>query len=68
MLLEDINEAEVWFRHVLSFAPFNRRATEGLAQVLVQTGDKAAARRLCQEYIERIGEALCAGFFISESP
>ena len=52
-------EAEIWFRHVLSFAPYHTEATIGLFKVLSQSGRGAEAKRLCQAYLERIGEAIC---------
>ena len=38
---EDYQEAESWYRRVLSFAPIHEQATLGLAVVLQQTGDQA---------------------------
>ena len=52
-------EAEVWFRHVLSFAPFSPEATKGLANVLKLSGQVSESERLCLEYLERIGQAIC---------
>ncbi|MDX5405562.1 MAG: winged helix-turn-helix domain-containing protein [Chromatiaceae bacterium] len=52
-------QAESWYRHVLSFAPFNLRATRGLAVLLQQAGDADAAFRLCQEFQQRIGQNPC---------
>ena len=57
--LNQLQQAESWYRHVLSFAPFNLRATRGLANLLNQAGDGDAASRLCQEYRERIGQNPC---------
>lgn len=57
--LNQLQQAESWFRHVLSFAPFNLRATRGLATLLRQAGDTDAALRLCHEYRERIGQNPC---------
>ena len=57
--LTQLQQAESWYRHVLSFAPFNLRATRGLANLLSQAGDADAALRLCQEYRERIGHNPC---------
>ncbi|MFC3094522.1 tetratricopeptide repeat protein [Alteromonas sediminis] len=55
----NLNEAELWFRHVLSFAPFDAMATKGLTAVLKQTGRTGEANRLCQTYAERVGKFLC---------
>ncbi|MEW9798267.1 winged helix-turn-helix domain-containing protein [Alteromonas sp. CYL-A6] len=55
----NVNEAEIWFRHVLSFAPFDNEATVGLSIVLINTGRKGEAERLCQAYQERVGIAVC---------
>lgn len=57
--LNQLHQAESWYRHVLSFAPFNLRATKGLANMLHNAGDAATAKRLCQEYHERIGQNPC---------
>lgn len=57
--LNQVQQAESWYRHVLSFAPFNLRATRGLANLLNQAGDSDAALRLCQEYQQRIGQNPC---------
>ncbi len=51
---EDYQEAESWFRRVLSFAPIHEQATLGLAVVLQQTGDEAGALRLCEELKRRL--------------
>lgn len=57
--LGDLNEGEVWFRHVLNFAPFNFRATKGLADVFIKTGNSDVAVNLCQQFKRRIGENPC---------
>ncbi len=57
--LGNTHDAEAWYRHVLSFAPFNANATQGLAAILFKNGDEAAAQRLCQEYQQRVGEKVC---------
>lgn len=51
---EDYQEAESWYRRVLSFAPIHEQATLGLAVVLQQTGDQAGALRLCEELKRRL--------------
>lgn len=55
----NVTEAEIWFRHVLSFAPFNEKATVGLADVLIETGRPGEAARLCRAYTERVGIKAC---------
>jgi DNA-binding winged helix-turn-helix (wHTH) protein/Flp pilus assembly protein TadD len=55
----NLNEAELWYRHVLSFAPYDGNATRGLSQILALTSRTAEAKRLCQEYQERIGQHVC---------
>jgi tetratricopeptide (TPR) repeat protein len=52
-------EAEIWFRHVLSFAPFFPEATIGLAKVLKLTEQISQSTRICREYVERIGKSIC---------
>ncbi|MDC8831991.1 winged helix-turn-helix domain-containing protein [Alteromonas gilva] len=57
--LNNLNDAEIWFRHVLSFAPFHTRATQQLANILVTTNRENESQRLCSAYTERIGEPAC---------
>lgn len=52
-------QAETWFRHVLSFAPFNDKATAGLATILKESGDQQSAQRLCDEFEQRVGTQPC---------
>lgn len=59
-MLQRFDSAEVWYRRVLAFAPFNALATNGLAIVLLHSGDDAGARRLCDEFIQRVGKNACA--------
>jgi tetratricopeptide (TPR) repeat protein len=59
LALGNKNEAEIWYRHVLTFAPFFGDATKGLSDVLSQTGRSGEAERLCQDYVDRIGERVC---------
>ncbi|GAB3024732.1 tetratricopeptide repeat protein [Bowmanella dokdonensis] len=47
-------EAEVWFRKVLSQAPLNIRASLGLARILADSGDVDGAIRLCRDIKERV--------------
>lgn len=53
------NDAEVWFRHVLSFAPLNRRAIQGLVDLAKYNGDHSTANTLCAQYLQKAGEDLC---------
>lgn len=48
-------EAEIWYRRVLSYAPLDGAATVGLARLLRGSGDLAGARRLCRELVQRTG-------------
>lgn len=57
--LNNLIEAEIWFRHVLSFAPFSPEATIGLANLLKSTGQANESIRLCSKYTERIGKSIC---------
>lgn len=56
----NMNEAEIWYRHVLSFAPYDGPATRGLASVLTQTGRSAEAERMCTQFKEKLGSSVCA--------
>lgn len=53
--LEQYEEAEIWFRHVLSLSPYHPEATQNLIQMILKGGDKEAARLLCEEYESKIG-------------
>lgn len=55
----NMNEAEIWYRHVLSFAPYDGPATRGLALVLTQTGRNAEAERICTLFKEKLGSSVC---------
>lgn len=56
-------DAQDWYRRVLNYSPVNEAATAGLARLLVDAGDAAAARQLCAELIARIGPSTtCANF------
>lgn len=57
--LNNLIEAEIWFRYVLSFAPFSPEATIGLANILKSTGQANESTRLCSKYTERIGINIC---------
>lgn len=50
-----LQDAALQYRQVLSYAPFHREATRGLAEVLVQSGQPGEAARLCEKLIERTG-------------
>lgn len=64
--LGNTNEAEIWYRHVLAFAPFDKSATLGLASLLRQANKEGEYQRLCDQYQDRIGEVLCRPYTISE--
>lgn len=51
----DLSAAEAWYRNVLVLSPLHAEATHGLAAVLRSGGDDAAARRLCEELVQRLG-------------
>ncbi len=51
----DLTAAEAWYRRVLALSPLHAEASHGLAAVLRQGGDVAAAQRLCQELVQRLG-------------
>lgn len=52
----DLSDAELWYRRVLTIAPLHSAATAGLARLLRESGDPAAAERLCDELRQRTGE------------
>jgi transcriptional activator of cad operon len=56
-LLNRPQEAEIWYRRVLSYAPFDKNASIRLATLLQNSGDKSGARHLCEELIARTGPA-----------
>jgi DNA-binding winged helix-turn-helix (wHTH) protein/Tfp pilus assembly protein PilF len=58
--LKKQQEAEVWYRHVLGFAPFNLRAAQGLTSILIKSGDTDGAQRICSEFLQRIGKNPCS--------
>lgn len=55
----DYAAAETWFRRVLTFAPFNKRATLGLVKVLNDTGRADSAAIVCEEFAHQVGEPAC---------
>ncbi|GAB2651584.1 hypothetical protein GCM10027193_01050 [Arenimonas aestuarii] len=52
----DSSAAEAWYRRVLAISPLQPEATRGLAGVLADGGDAAAAERLCRELEQRLGQ------------
>ncbi|WP_100643572.1 tetratricopeptide repeat protein [Alteromonas facilis] len=60
--LGNMQQAELWYRHVLSFAPLNARATQRLATILFESGETASAERLCNEFKQRVGNDICVQF------
>jgi DNA-binding winged helix-turn-helix (wHTH) protein len=59
---DDAVTAELWYRRVLYWDPYNRDATRELAALLRENGDAAAADALCAEGAARTGDAeLCGG-------
>ncbi len=56
-----VDDAEAWYRRVLSQTPFQPDATSGLAALLMRSGNQAEAARLCQDLQDRTGaKASCA--------
>lgn len=56
VLLRDATAAEAWYRRVLALSPLQPDAMRGLAGVLAEGGDAAAAERLCRELEQRLGQ------------
>ena len=52
----DAPAAEAWYRRVLAESPLHPAATVGLARLLREGGDRAAAERLCAELKQRSGK------------
>lgn len=52
----DATAAEAWYRRVLALSPLQPDAMRGLAGVLAEGGDAAAAERLCRELEQRLGQ------------
>lgn len=61
-------EAEIWYRRVLVFSPFEPIATARLANLIAAHGDMAEARRLCMTLVEKIGAVTGCIDFLAESP
>lgn len=57
----DAVTAELWYRRVLYWDPYNRDATRELAALLRENGDAAAADALCAEGAARTGDAELCG-------
>ena len=56
-----LQEAETWYRRVLSYAPLHPAATANLAGVLRQTDRQDVAEELCRNLERRVGQvAACA--------
>ncbi len=56
-----LDDAEAWYRRVLSQTPFQPEATSGLANLLMRSGNKVEAVRLCNDLRDRTGaKASCA--------
>ena len=53
----DLRDAEVWYRRVLTYAPFHAAATARLAALLRNAGDTAGAAKLCGDLVQRVGPA-----------
>ncbi len=54
----DSPTAEAWYRRVLAESPLHPAATTGLARLLRDGGDAAAADRMCAELKQRAGESV----------
>lgn len=56
-----LDQAEAWYRRVLTQSPLEPNAVAGLAALLAQRGARAEARELCESLVERTGpNAQCA--------
>lgn len=63
LALGDAPAAKAWYERVLAQSPLDEKATAGLARLLAESGDEAAARELCRALVARIGKsALCAAY------
>lgn len=52
-------EAETWYRQALVIEPLHEKASLGLVNVLIQTGETMRARQVCQELNARLQSAVC---------
>ena len=48
-------EAEIWYRQVLSYSPYHPEATLALAQILHNNGETQQARNLCEQLKQNTG-------------
>lgn len=53
-----LEDAEIWFRRVLSISPLDRDASIGLAAILRVNGDKVQAESICQELKSRLTDVV----------
>ncbi len=56
--LDNLPDAEIWFRQVLEIEPFNEIATIGLINLLKQQGDTDTAKSLCYELKQKVSPQL----------
>jgi transcriptional activator of cad operon len=52
-----LEEAELWYRRVLTLDPLNAEAVRGLSGILAASGDAAEASALCADLEQATGEA-----------
>lgn len=50
------NEAEIWYRRVLTLFPLDKNASIGLAALLRVNGDSVQASEICRELQNRLGD------------
>lgn len=55
------DEAERWYRRVLHWDPFNAPALTGLAQILMERGDRIGAREACAALPDGVDAGVCEG-------
>jgi len=53
--LNQPHEAEIWYRRVLAYFPFEPEATSRLSHLIARSGDRPAAIELCADLARRIG-------------
>ncbi len=51
-----LGDAEIWYRHVLSYSPYHADATDALADLLAVCGNQKEAESLRQSLYERTGQ------------
>ena len=54
MQLENVSEAEIWFRKAMDFDPYHKPAILGLMSILNESGNNDAAEALCFEIKQKI--------------